>query len=194
MNLYYKMLRMKARRRARKMRGGLGGLLGETWQGYVSKAGEDANKGAARFQRGMSKAEQIRKENVDQFTAARKAGLKAGAPPKQAAHSNLAKIAMQNLSIANQGHLAPQVAAQYRDAGEGSQRTTSENPLTSSPVHSGHAPRTGRQAPRQIVYTGGKRKTKKRRRRRKKKKTKRKKRRRKRKTKRRKSRKKSRKK
>ena len=141
------------------MRGGLGGLLGETWQGYVNKAGEDANKGAARFQRGMSEAEKIRKENVDQFTAARKSGLNAGAPPKQATHSDLAIRAMENLSIANQGSHAPLVARQHQEARVGDQSTANTNPLL-EPVHSGHAPRTGRHAPRQIVYTGGKRKTK----------------------------------
>ena len=178
------MLRMKSRKRTKKMRGG--GIFGPEFGGHVKTAGEDAQKGWFHFTTGLAKGNQVRQQAQQDYTDAYKqqrSQSMGGLPPNQTTHAPLAIRAMQNLSIANQGHLAPQVAAQYRDAGEGSQRTTSENPLTSSPVHTGHVRPSGNRDVRQKLQFGGKRKTKKRRRKRKKKKTKRKKRRRKRKTK-----------
>ena len=178
------MLRQRKRKMSKK-KSQKGGLwpFGPVFGSHVSTAGEDAKKGWFHFTTGLKKTEEVGRQAKQDYTAAyqQQRHSMGGLPPKDT-HSDLAIRAMENLSIKNQGHLAPQVAAQYRDAGEGSQRTTSENPLTSSPVHTGHVRHSGNLTPRQIHF-GGKRKTKKRRRKRKKKKTKRKKRRRKRKTK-----------
>lgn len=180
------MLRMKSRKRTKKMRGG--GIFGPVFSSHIDTAGNQASQGWGKFLGGVEVGKKVSRQA--QFDAKqgyntniKPSGTIGGLPPKQTTHAPLAIKAMRNLSIANQGHLAPQVAAQYRDAGEGSQRTTSENPLTSSPVHTGHAIPSGNRDVRQKLQFGGKRKTKKRRRKRKKKKTKRKKRRRKRKTK-----------
>ena len=179
------MLRMKSRKRTKKMRGG--GIFGPEFGGHVRTAGEDAQKGWFHVTTGLAKGNEVRKQAQQDYTDAYKqqrSQSMGGLPPEPTTNVNpIARLAMLNLGRRKHGELAPQVAAQYRDAGEGSQRTTSENPLTSSPVHTGHVRPSGNRDVRQKLQFGGKRKTKKRRRKRKKKKTKRKKRRRKRKTK-----------
>ena len=142
MNLYYKMLRMKSRKRKRKMRGG--GIFGPVFSSHIDTAGNQASQGWKQFLGGVEVGKKVSRQARYDATRGYNENIKPSGTmggvkstqPKVDISDTLRQLAIKRRTRERHGKMGFGVAKQIRAAKRGLPDPTNKNPLF-SPMKSG---------------------------------------------------------